>query len=63
MKGAMTEDSNGYAKWLEKNPAPDLQELVRRHGGYNRITPQAWREWDAAQAAWEEKRRNRHKEP
>ena len=27
---------------------PDLQALVERHGGYDRITAEAWREHDAA---------------
>lgn len=27
-------------------PLPDLQELVRKCGGYNKVTPEAWREWD-----------------
>jgi hypothetical protein len=26
--------------------APDLQELVARFGGYDRITPEAWAEYD-----------------
>jgi hypothetical protein len=25
---------------------PDLQELVARFGGYNKITPEAWAEYD-----------------
>jgi hypothetical protein len=33
-------------------PAPDLQELVRAWGGYNKIPPDAWREFDAAMKAW-----------
>jgi hypothetical protein len=32
-----------YAAWLAENPAPDLQELVRKYGGYNKITAEAWR--------------------
>lgn len=30
---------------------PDLQELVRAHGGYSQITPEAWQQWDADVAA------------
>lgn len=31
------------AEWLAQNPAPDLEALVKRWGGYNNI-PQAHRE-------------------
>jgi hypothetical protein len=27
---------------------PDLQALVERYGGYDRITPRRWRIWDEA---------------
>jgi hypothetical protein len=27
---------------------PDLQELVEHHGGYDKITPEAWEEYDLA---------------
>ncbi len=26
--------------------APDLQTLVANHGGYNKITPEAWAQFD-----------------
>jgi hypothetical protein len=32
----------------KNDPAPDLQELVRKHRGYSAISPQAWRRWDRA---------------
>jgi hypothetical protein len=41
-----------YAAWLAENPAPDLQELVRKYGGYNKITAEAWAEWDRDVEAW-----------
>jgi hypothetical protein len=41
----------------EEDPAPDLQKLVRRHGGYSAITPQVWRKWDRANADWQARRR------
>ena len=47
----MTTD-DGYADWLRSNPAPDLQELVARHGGYDKIPPEAWAEHDRAMAEW-----------
>ena len=33
--------------------APDLQELVARYGGYNKIPPEAWAQWDADTAAYQ----------
>lgn len=38
-------------------PAPDLQELVARFGGYNMITDQAWAEWDAHLAEYQRRLR------
>jgi hypothetical protein len=35
---------------------PDLQELVARYGGYNRITPEAWAKYDRAVAEWKASR-------
>jgi hypothetical protein len=55
-------DKGDYAAWLEKNPAPDLQQLVAKHGGYNRITPEAWAEHDRAMAQWQERRKLRASE-
>jgi hypothetical protein len=54
----MTTD-DGYADWLRSNPAPDLQELVGCHGGYDKITPEAWAEYGRAMADWHERRRTR----
>jgi hypothetical protein len=54
----MTAD-DGFADWLRANPAPDLQGLVARHGGYDKITPEAWAEYDRAMADWQERRRRR----
>jgi hypothetical protein len=53
-------NTDGYADWLRANPAPDLQELVARFGGYSNITPEAWAAYDRALAEWEERRRIRH---
>jgi hypothetical protein len=33
--------------------APDLQELVARFGGYDKITPEAWAQFDADMAAYQ----------
>ena len=32
---------------------PDLQGLVEAHGGYHRITPEAWAEFRQRMADWE----------
>jgi hypothetical protein len=50
----------GYTAWLEKNPAPDLQELVRKFGSYNRITADGWHEYDAAMEDWKRRYRLRN---
>ena len=52
-----------YEAWLRANPAPDLQELVARHGGYVKIPPEAWAEYDRAMADWQQRRRSRHVVP
>jgi len=51
--------STDFPEWLQANPAPNLQELVALRGGYDRITPQDWVDWDLACVAWEAKRRDR----
>jgi hypothetical protein len=33
---------------------PDLQQLVARFGVYDQITPEGWRDFDEAVAAWRE---------
>jgi hypothetical protein len=43
--------TNGYPK------APDLQELVARFGGYSKVPPEAWTEYDQAMAEWHRARR------
>jgi len=36
---------------------PDLQALVERVGGYDKITPAEWVEYHRAMAAWQRRRR------
>jgi hypothetical protein len=31
---------------------PDLQKLVAEHGGYDKITPEAWAKFDFDKAQW-----------
>ena len=47
-------------RWWQKlraDPPPDLQELVVRHGGYDKITPETWAEYDRVMMAWKARRR------
>lgn len=37
---------------IEKHPPPSLQKLVEAHGGYDKITPDAWVKFDADMARW-----------
>jgi hypothetical protein len=38
---------------LMKRKPPDLQTLVAAHGGYDKITHEAWAEYDTQVAAWQ----------
>jgi hypothetical protein len=38
---------------------PDLQALVAEHGGYDRISPEAWAHYDEAMKLWQAQRRER----
>jgi hypothetical protein len=51
--------SDDFTDWLRENPAPDLQELVRQYGGYDKITPAAWVDWDNRVADWRVRCSNR----
>ncbi len=53
--------TSDYAAWLERNPPPDLQELLTAFGGYDRITPWAWERYDADLADWQAQRIRRLK--
>jgi hypothetical protein len=56
----MTETEGGYAAWLAKNSAPDLQELVRQYRTYPQIPQAAWEKFDRDREDWEVRRRRRH---
>jgi hypothetical protein len=49
----------GTSSSLRSNPAPDLQELLGKHGRYDKIPAEAWAEHDRTMAEWQERRRNR----
>jgi hypothetical protein len=54
--------TDAFAAWLRKNPAPDLQDLVRRYGGYDKIPSTAWIDWDQRVADWRARYRDQHLE-
>jgi len=51
-RGPLDDDARGPT-------APDLQELVREHGGYEKITAPAWAAFDRANAEYQARRRER----
>jgi hypothetical protein len=57
----MADDRSDFERWLEANPPPDLQMLVEKSGGYNRITPEAWATFDADVVDWQQRRLRRLK--
>ena len=48
-----------FATWIERNPAPSLAELIKKHGSYGAIPKRAWRTFEAEYAHWEEQRKTR----
>jgi hypothetical protein len=42
---------------LDEYGQPDLQALIVRHGGYEKIMPEIWADYDRAIAEWQERRR------
>ena len=41
-----------------QRPPPDLQELVRKYGGYSQITDVAWERYDRDLKQWKDDLRN-----
>ena len=51
-------DTNiSFEQWLQENPPPDLQALIKRWGGYGSIPNEAWKEFDRRRARWEQERK------
>ena len=46
---------------VENIDPPDLQALVAAHGGYDRITLEAWAEYHRAMAKWQAQRREKYR--
>lgn len=53
------ECADEYERWVKDHPAPDLQDLIRKHGSYSQIPSEAWNEFDAAMNEWDELRKTR----
>lgn len=45
---------------LDERGVPDLQELVRLAGGYDKITSEMWKAYDNAMAEYYSRHRFRH---
>ena len=41
-------------------PEPNLQDLVERYGGYSRVPPEAWADFDHRMERWREAYKQRH---
>ena len=50
---ATAPDPDEFATWQKAHPWPELQDLIDRFGGYNRITAESWAEYAAAVEAWQ----------
>jgi hypothetical protein len=44
---------------LERQPAPSLADLIKKHGSYGAIPNRAWKIFEADYAHWEERRKTR----
>ena len=54
-----TPDPDNFPEWLKTHPWPELQGLIDRFGGYNRISPEGWAKYYVAVEAWEAARKAR----
>jgi len=45
-----------------EDKSPDLQAMVAAHGGYHRISPEAWEKYDRDIEAWQARTRERHRD-
>jgi hypothetical protein len=52
-----TKTATTHISAAEMDKVPDLQELAARYGGYNKITPAGWTQWDRANAEYQATRR------
>lgn len=44
---------------MARDAYPDLHELIRAYGGYDKITPQAWTQFDEQATRWKARHRPR----
>jgi hypothetical protein len=48
-----------FTTWIERQPAPSLADLIKKHGSYGAIPKRAWKIFEADYAHWEERRKTR----
>jgi len=48
-----------FTTWIERQPAPSLADLIKKHGSYGAIPARAWKIFEADYAHWEERRKTR----
>jgi hypothetical protein len=53
----MSSNSADYVEWIKRNPPPNSQDLMAKYGRYDLIPRQAWADFDAVRAQWEEARK------
>jgi hypothetical protein len=51
-----------FADWLKDNPLPDLQALIAVYGEYDKITAEAWVNFERDRERWQMAYRYRHEE-
>jgi hypothetical protein len=54
--GAVPPPGNPFKETQRPPKPPDLQALVAKHGGYHKITSEAWAEWDRLNEDWKQAR-------
>jgi hypothetical protein len=57
MNAALAAVDTAALDCLDEHGCPDLQTLVRRSGGCDKITAEVWTQFDADIAAWHKRRR------
>jgi hypothetical protein len=54
-----TTPDTDFHEWIKRDPPPDLQALVTKYGSCSAIPAEAWADYDARCAAWQERRQAR----
>lgn len=51
--------SDDIESWISRNPPPDLEGMVERWGGWDKIPDEAWRRFSEDMVRWQDARRDR----